>query len=185
MAVNPGQQLGRELALRVDPWRRSKRRGGSLRWTRPDTWHLTLQFLGEWPEGRVQGLLQALRQLPPAGIVTLRPGTLGAFPDLKNPRVLFLQMESDGKAEQLAEAVRGTVHKVWPEGPQDTKPFLGHLTLARAKGVLGAADREALRDLDLTDLPTTEAPVFRLVASELSPSGPRHRDLAVLPLATD
>lgn len=183
VAVNPGPQLCRELALRVDPVRLAAGSGGALRWTRPDSWHLTLQFLGEWPEERALALEQALRQLPPAGAITLRPGSLGAFPNLLRPRVLFLQMASDGKAERLAEAVRTAVRQVWPEGPQDNRDFLAHLTLARVKGHLDAAEKSAIAALDLAGLPATEATGFRLVASALKASGVEHRNLAVLPLA--
>ena len=183
LAVNCGEQLQQELATRLDPVRRQLSGCPALRWARPDSWHLTLQFLGEWPESRLPGLERALDRLAGSGEFLLQPRGLGAFPGFRRPRVLFLHLESGGKAERLAAGIRDVVAEVWPDGPQDGKPFRAHLTLARVKGRLTAEQLAVLADLDLTGLPVEKVTDFRLVASVLHPAGARHRDLAVMPLA--
>jgi 2'-5' RNA ligase len=182
VAVTPPLQWRQKVATRVDPVRRLLDRCSVLRWTRPESWHLTLQFLGEWPEERVPGLERGLAGFEAGDSFVLHSLGLGAFPHLSRPRVLFLQLDSDGKAEKLARLVRESVAGVWPDGPQDSKPFRAHLTLARVKGTLTRAEKEVLAGLDLTGLPEVEARDFRLISSALLPGGAQHRDLAVFPL---
>ena len=179
LAVPVGERLRQAVTTGLDDWRARL----PLAWTRPATWHLTLQFLGEWPDDRVQGLIRALadRDWPPA--FTIAPGDVGAFPHLQRPRVLFLQMEGDGQAAALAREVRRTVTEVWPDGPQDDKPFRGHLTLARVKGPLTGSERDLLARLRLPDLPPQPVADVRLVASTLHRDGARYRDLALFDLA--
>ena len=114
VAVNPGEHLVHQ----VDTWLDDHRPRFQVAWTRPTTWHLTLMFLGSWPAAReealVPGLQQALSGLPPFQI---QPGALGAFPSLRRPRVLFLQLDGGAALPNLAEAVRGAVEHTWPDGP--------------------------------------------------------------------
>ncbi|MFH1843414.1 MAG: RNA 2',3'-cyclic phosphodiesterase [bacterium] len=179
IAVDPGERFRLELATRLDSYRRQLR----INWVRPTNWHVTLSFLGKWSEKTVPALQNALQQEAmeqPPGLVT--PGAVGAFPNLRRPRVLFLQMESVGMLERLAAGIRRQVDLVAPAGPQDRKPFRSHLTLARVKRPLPAAQRELPVEMDLgtwTPLPVTE---FKLIRSELRPEGPRYTELAVLPL---
>ena len=173
VAVHPGERLCREVSARLDPWRTRL----PVRWTRMDNWHLTLQFLGEWPDQHVNDLLEALPEAGEAAPFRLRPGGLGAFPDLRRPRVLFLQLEGDGQDVALAKRIRGIVDRVWPDGPQDLKPYRAHLTLARVRVPLTQSDIKSMKDIDLNDLSEVSVEGFSLVASELLPEGPRHRDL--------
>ena len=174
LAVPIGERLRRSVATDLDAWRPRLR----IAWTRPETWHLTLQFLGDWPEDRVDGLVAALRERDWPSAFTIAPGGLGAFPNLHRPRVLFLQMEGEGQVADLARRVRSVVHEVWPEGPQDDKPFRGHLTLARIKRPLGRGDHDLLSEISLDDLPPLPVDGFRLVASTLHRDGARYRILA-------
>jgi len=179
VAVNPSERFRRELATRVDAWRQRLR----LAWTRPGAWHLTLMFLGEWPAERVPELQAALtaeagRHEPFA----LRYGGVGAFPDLRRPRVLFLQVDGGAALDRLAAGVRERVDLVWPEGPQDHKAFRAHLTLARIKGALRGDEHDLLAQLDLGRWEPETVSEFRLVSSELDRGGARHADLAVFDL---
>ena len=77
------------------------------RWALPETWHLTLKFLGDTEQARVSALAQALENVARdhcAFEMTL--GAFGGFPNLRHPRVLFYQVE-EGAAnlERLAHDV--------------------------------------------------------------------------------
>ena len=182
LAVNPGEHLRSELVTRIDQARGKIGSGGALRWTRPESWHLTLQFLGDWPDDRLTRLQQGIMGLEAGHGFLLKPGVLGAFPDLHRPRVLFLHLDSDGKAESLARSVRETVAEVWPRGPQDNKVFRAHLTVARVRGILTASERKILTGLDLDGLPDSEVREFHLVASVPHPTGPEYHTVMVVPL---
>lgn len=174
LAVHPGPQLVQDLTTQLDPWRSTLK----VRWTRPDSWHVTLQFLGEWSESRLDDLQVALAELEAGPPFDLCPGELGAFPNLGSPRVLFLQMAGDGQVDRLARLVRGGVERVWPDGPQDRKPFRGHLTLARVKDRLRSAEGDFLAHMKLGPFAPVHVKTFHLIASTLLPGGSRYRNLA-------
>jgi 2'-5' RNA ligase len=92
-------------------------------------------------------------------------------------------MESGGKLERLAAGVRARVDMVAPDGPQDHKPFRAHLTLARIKRPLPAAKRQLLRQIQLAANESLLVSDFRLIRSELRPSGPLYTVLARYSLA--
>jgi 2'-5' RNA ligase len=150
----------------------------AVRWTRPETWHLTLQFLGEWPQARLQALQDALGRVPAPAAFAIEPGGLGAFPGWRRPRVLFLQMDGDGQGARLARLLRESVALAWPEGPQDTRPYRGHLTLARVRDELDEDSLKTLKSIDLSGLPQVSVEGFSLVGSHLGAGAPQHRDLA-------
>jgi 2'-5' RNA ligase len=180
VAVDVGEHFRSDLDLRLDAWRRRLR----IAWVRPENWHLTLQFLGDWPAQLLQPLEDALQDEARghAGFM-MRPGSVGAFPNLRAPRVLFLQLTSDGALERLAAGVRARVSAVAPGGPQDEKPFRAHLTVARVKRPLPIRLRAELQAMDLGSWDPLPVRDFRLVQSELRPEGARYTVRAVCPLA--
>jgi len=176
LAVAPGEPFVAALSTRLDAVR------GALpvRWTRPSSWHLTLQFLGDWPESRLEALQEALAAFAAGPPFRLFPAGAGAFPDLRRPRVLFLHLRDDGPAACLAARLRDLVDGIWPDGPQDRKEFRPHLTLARVDRTLGRSDLKVFGSIDLSGLPEIPVEGFSLVASELGRGGPRYRDLAFI-----
>lgn len=174
MAVPAPEQLAAALTTALD----GPRHRLPVRWTRPETWHLTLQFLGEWPAERLQALAAALAAAPAAEAFALSCGGLGAFPHPRAPRVLFLHLEDDGRLARLAGDVRRIVAGIWPQGPQDVQPFRGHLTLARVSRKLDLEELNLLQEFELNGLPDFPVHRFALVRSDLTPQGPRYTDLA-------
>ena len=178
LAVSCGEQLTAALTTGLDNWRAGPGGGLALRWVRPEAWHLTLQFLGDWPQNRLNSLETALEAARDQSVFSLSPGPVGGFPDLESPRVLFLHMEDDGQAGKLARRVREIVNETWRKGPQDNRDFRSHLTLARIKKRLSGAEVNLLQEMELNGLPPVPVAGFSLMASELRPQGPRYRELA-------
>jgi 2'-5' RNA ligase len=178
LAVPCGEQFTVALTTALDDWRTGPGGLVSVRWTRPQTWHLTLQFLGDWPGDRLTELETALGTLESQPAFSLTPGLVGGFPNLKSPRVLFLHMVDDGHASCLAAGVRAVVDATWGQGPQDYRPFRCHLTLARIRERLPQADIKLLQEMKLDVLPPVLVEGFSLVASELRKQGPRYTTLA-------
>lgn len=141
-------------------------RAKNLRLVGPTRWHVTLRFLGEVAEDRLAPLGDALvacatAQTRPV-VCRLGPAT-GWFTGVR-----VLQIPAAG-LDGLAEAVRVATVPAVPPPPKGEPPFNGHLTLARAKGRLGAAAQA-----DLAGIPFEAAfPVDHvdLVASQPSPAG--------------
>jgi RNA 2',3'-cyclic 3'-phosphodiesterase len=178
VAVSVGEQFAETLTTELVPLRSKI----PLRWTRPDTWHITLQFLDEWPESRIPGLIEALRDACDRPAFLLSPGTLDGVPDLISPRVLFLQMNDDGSSARLAGRVRDVVEGIWPQGPQYRRGFRSHLTLGRCRARLSVNDLNLLRQFRLSDMAEIPVEAFHLVRSDREESGVRHSELARFPL---
>jgi len=134
----------------------------SLRWVIREQLHVTLRFLGEVPD--VAPVLEALAATRlPAAEAEATPGVtrLGR-------QVLCVPVAG---VDALAAAITHI-------GPDEDRPFRGHLTLARVRGRRGVVARSlAGTPVDLR----WPVPEVALVRSHLGPDGPRYETLATFP----
>ncbi|HLZ30572.1 MAG TPA: RNA 2',3'-cyclic phosphodiesterase [Chloroflexota bacterium] len=153
------------------------------RWVDPALLHVTLAFLGQQPEER----LETLQRVGAAAAGASRPGVLrlgraGSFGPRREPRVLWMGLDGDVPAllacqGRLDTELRGAGFDL------EDRPFSPHITLARR--------REGARSSGPSKWPPTPAQVgqesFRLdhltlVESRLSPRGPTYLPLLEFPL---
>jgi len=102
------------------------------RFAKTQSIHLTLQFLGNIEEDQVVGIAQVLEQAGrEVAPFDLEVGRLGVFPQLANPRVVWLGVEPvDGLLKLQSKIQRG----LEPLGfPREKRDFHPHLTLFRLK----------------------------------------------------
>jgi RNA 2',3'-cyclic 3'-phosphodiesterase len=99
-----------------------------LRWTSSDSWHITLQFLGNTDEQHIDCLMLHLAQIH-AAPVQVQLGELGFF---DRARVLFVDVEPTPELVALAHRVEETTGKCGFVA--EARPYHPHITLARAKG---------------------------------------------------
>ncbi|HLG00808.1 MAG TPA: RNA 2',3'-cyclic phosphodiesterase [Acidimicrobiia bacterium] len=177
VAVRPPDDVIAAVEVALAPARRSM---VGPKWTTPEQWHVTLQFLGQVPEeavGDVAHALEAVSKVPPFPI---RLAGGGGFPRAERARVVWLGVGPGGdRVAELAHSVNGALE---PLGllPED-RPYHPHLTLARLKvsGDVGPAI-EALG----TD-PVGKAFVVDevvLYESKVSRAGTRYETVATVPL---
>lgn len=119
--------------------RTMKERGQGVRWTSPDLWHVTLQFLGEVAEDRDEELRSVFSDWSPKlGNLSLRLQGLGAFPQPAEARVLWVGVKENqqlvGVQQDLGEHLRAS--SFFPE----EREFKPHLTLARFRNPLSAQE---------------------------------------------
>jgi RNA 2',3'-cyclic 3'-phosphodiesterase len=160
---------------------RVRREAPSASWTRPESWHLTLKFLGEVSEETAEAFGRALD--PPLGAAV--PGSLvyaGALllPGRNRPRVLGAGFaEGSGGLAALADiAAAAEAASRRLGGEPETRTFRPHVTFARVRAPWPreAVDRYA-READGWSFP--EWPVRRCVLykSRLAPTGAVHTPL--------
>ena len=161
-----------------------------IRWVNPKSIHLTLKFLGDVSEHNLNMLMDLL-----AGEVETHPpfefgvGRLGAFPDTRRPRVLWVGVEAPDELFTLQRAIDQAVAKLGYA--RERKPFQPHLTLGRVSrnasnrqvreisrllrethvGFLGSA-RVTEVHLYRSDLKPTGAVYTRLMTTNLNPKAP-------------
>jgi 2'-5' RNA ligase len=159
---------------------------GAVRWTRPDSIHLTLQFLGDILPDQVEAIAGALRAAC-AGRAPFAFELAGAgvFPNLNRPRVVWVGVvEPSGALSALQQRV---VQALAPLGfvPEE-RGFSPHLTIGRAARDAGSRDLAALGALvaraGIGSLGRVAVNAVNLMKSDLKPDGAVYTPLAVIPL---
>ena len=148
-------------------------------WVPEDRLHLTLKFLGEQPETLVSPLKAAMddiaeRHWP----VAMRLRGVGAFPNLRRPRVVYVGIDAAPKLELLQHDVEERCAALGIE--IEGKPFRPHLTIGRLRGT---ERRESLRELARAARAVrfradTDVLALALMQSTLTRDGPRYERLA-------
>lgn len=105
------------------------------RWARPEGLHVTLKFIGETPEERVQQIKSALSTIR-AEPVAVKFSGAGFFPGAKSPRVLWLGVDGGEVLPRLAETIDDCVAKLGV--PREDRAYHPHLTLARTGAASGS-----------------------------------------------
>jgi RNA 2',3'-cyclic 3'-phosphodiesterase len=152
------------------------------RWTRSDSWHVTLKFLGTtWPR-----LVDTVREAVTAAAAQAKafPSTLtelGVFPSPRRTRVIWAGLsDPDGRFGALAERLDELLVE---DFDAEKRPFTPHLTLARLNPPRDI--REFAPDLVGFSVPSEPFEIDRLVLyqSHLSPKGATYQPLLEAPMA--
>ena len=106
-----------------------------IRWTRVEGLHLTLKFLGDINREQGEAILTTLRdiaqQRPPLRVVAQG---LGAFPNLRRPRVLWVGLQGE-RISELSEAIETALLPL--DFLPEEREFIPHLTLGRVRSPKG------------------------------------------------
>jgi 2'-5' RNA ligase len=149
----------------------------SLRWTAPESWHVTLQFLGNTSTEQFACVVARLRALhsPPV------PVCLEELDCFERAGVLIACVRLSSELLLLQERVTAaTQHCGYvPE----TRPFQPHITLARSKGRQHHLDNLKVKLRRPTNFTGFTAREFLLYESFLGPSGSRYEIRERFPLA--
>lgn len=104
-----------------------------VRWEDHEKLHVTLKFLGELEESRVEEVVNALRVplrlYSPFEMVISR---FGGFPSLKNPRVLFIALSENEGLLRLYNEIEERLEALGFK--RETRSFVPHITVGRVKG---------------------------------------------------
>jgi 2'-5' RNA ligase len=182
------------------------------RWVKPESFHVTLKFIGEQKPDQVEEIKRELATIRAQPFDISFRGN-GFFPNPRSPRVFWLGIESPdepggprsagvarvGEFEstktrlgELAKAVDEAVSRTGV--PRETNDYRPHLTLARSgsgrpHGMPGDKPSLPLRRLGeklqgkaAPDFGTMTAREFFLYESKLSPAGARYTKIARFPL---
>lgn len=159
------------------------------RWVKEESLHITLKFIGEWPDPEVEKIKQGLAAVA-AEPAEIRFKGYGFFPSAKSARVFWVGMEAGPELTALAVAVDEKLQGL--KIAKEERKFSPHLTLARSPGVSSSprwhkGDRGGgtfrLLHQKLAALPSPEfgsmnSREFFLYRSQLSPKGSKYTKLA-------
>jgi len=147
-----------------------------LKWVRAENLHITLKFIGEVADTKLEAIRQALGTVRSGAPVTLDFRGLGFFPNEKHPRVFWADMEASTNLKGLATDIDRAMEKLGI--PREQRPFSPHLTLARFQPPgLPEQLHSAVRENEVRDFGTLRTTQFHLIESKLKPSGAEYTTL--------
>ena len=164
---------------------RGRAGGDCIRWVRPENFHVTLRFLGDIARSRVPVVAECVADCiagSPGGYepFEMHLGEISAFPSLRRPRVVTLDVAPHAPLEALASTLERGVQQAGLLGlSRDGHPLRSHLTLGRVRRGGRPPSLEAARPTDPAPTPVEEIVLFR---SELSHTGARYTRLERIPL---
>jgi RNA 2',3'-cyclic 3'-phosphodiesterase len=150
-------------------------------WTRPESWHITLKFLGEIPAEDAERFADSIRErfaVAPGG--ELSGGGAVVLPPLGRPRVLGAGFAVSSSAlAPLADLARTAETLGRGLGaPSEERPFRPHVTLGRIRAPWPASAIDAFRtEADAWAFPEWRVRSCVLYESRLRPSGAIHTPL--------
>ena len=142
-----------------------------VRWETKEKFHITLKFLGNVEEEKLNSLAQRLG----GRLITHSPFTItyeavGCFPNLRHPRVIWVGThDEDGSLKALAQTVEEIAAAHGFE--REKRPFHPHITIGRVKGSKNLMElSSALESVTFDPQPSTVREIL-LMKSDLRPTG--------------
>ncbi|HEV8525747.1 MAG TPA: RNA 2',3'-cyclic phosphodiesterase [Terriglobales bacterium] len=193
MRLFVGLEIDPEIRLRISTFMEGVRNfAPDVRWISSESLHITLKFIGWWPEERFAELERALASVRGEPTEIAFAGT-GFFPTPRAARVFWIGIEAGRQLAELAAHVEAAVE---PLGiAREQRPFAPHLTLARTgsgRPQRGKDDRgnahfkrlqAKLAAMPPPDFGTMTPREFFLYESKLSPKGAQYNRLERFALA--
>lgn len=179
------KQVLAEIIERFTPERHA------LKLVNPVLLHITVRFLGAVASTRLPAVEMAVsrvsKQTDPFALTL---SGIGAFPDDRAPRVLWVGIREDAGLRQLTTVAGQLEEALESEGfPRKSRAFSAHITLARTRNDIDMADRrrvaDALRRVRMSAMPaeTFEARELVVMRSDPGPSGPHYTPLLTAPFS--
>ena len=137
-----------------------------VKWVHPDSIHLTLKFLGNVDAGTIPELTDAISEAAGGNApFHLNLGHLGAFPNVRAPRVIWVGLEGElASLLTLQKSVEGALTTLG-FAPENRR-FSPHLTLGRIRDKATPGDRRRLGEA-VNSLKTEAASPFKINAINL------------------
>ncbi len=151
-------------------------------WVHPDRWHITVKFFGEIPESGLAALGNAL-QVACGERLTVQLRGAGAFPDLREPQVIWVGVRDSGRG--LAGLYRRVNDACAELGyPAETRKYRPHITVARLRPTKAFPVARELTPVLDTLFAETELDELVLFRSDMGPDGAVYTPLRRMVLAT-
>lgn len=148
-----------------------------VNWTRPHQSHLTLKFLGDVNKKEIQNVSTCLEETTSEfSPLQLRITSTGGFPNMRNPRVIWLGVDGGDKLIKLHNRVDRHVSTLGFD--QEKNRYRPHLTLGRIKRLDEGSNM--MKDLLSIIIPQFEwiAAEICLISSHLTPTGAIYKTLS-------
>ena len=155
-----------------DLYRQLKSLPVDVKWVDPQSIHLTLTFLGNVEEARIDPLCEAIRR----GIGGKKPWTvavkkIGTFPAMRNPRVVWVGLDDpSGRLITMQQRIEAELAPLGFE--KEKRKFTPHLTVGRVRSAKGKKELVSFL-IDERERELGEMEIHRIILfkSNLKPTG--------------
>ena len=152
--------------------------GADVKWVKEENIHLTLKFLGEAAEDKIEEIKSILDEIARGTKpfkITIKD--IGAFPRIECPRVIWVGLDKGAnEAQILAEVIDAALSKIGYQ--RETRPFASHLTIGRVRSPKNKdALKEKLATYHLSPMTHDLITSITLFQSALRPEGPIYKKL--------
>jgi 2'-5' RNA ligase len=159
-----------------------KKTNAFVSWVKPTNIHVTLKFLGEVPEEKINEVFLATgKALEGAKKFTMSLKGTGAFPDFRRPRVIWIGAGiGEKELTFLAERIEAEMEEIG--FPKEQRKFSAHFTIGRVKSPKNIEKLMELvksSDFQTDDIEVSEVVVMK---SQLHPAGAIYTPLKKIPL---
>lgn len=160
---------------------KKKARSHSIRWSRPENLHVTLQFLAEVKTEHLSQVIACVRNQLAVSLkhANLHFGSLQLFPNPFRPRVIVYEINPQDDLARLSgligEGIKLANYAI------ETRPFRAHLTLGRIKQPQGL-DLHFLSEVKLPSMTALRINEVVLFRSEPQPEGSHYSVVERIPL---
>ncbi len=144
------------------------------KWVEPHNLHLTLKFLGNIKEEKINSIKEILKKIGDQ-FYKLEVALIdfGFFPSSSNPRVFFVSIDKEEELTLIAQELEKELTSL---GFPQEKKFKSHITLARIKEKKNIhLLKEKIKEVKLEDRFTLSE--IALFESILTPQGPIYEEI--------
>jgi len=142
--------------------------------TKIDQIHFTLEFLGEIDQVKYDQVKDVMEKISFSSFDISLKG-VGVFPNLKNPRVIWIGIDKNG-AEKLIFIANEVGIKLTTLGFEKEKKFKPHLTVFRVKKKINDIST-IMKEYETVEFGVQTISKIKVKRSVLSPKGPEYSDL--------
>ncbi|MCX5702566.1 MAG: RNA 2',3'-cyclic phosphodiesterase [Candidatus Omnitrophica bacterium] len=167
---------------------RLKSSQADVKWVSPQNIHLTLKFLGEVDESKLEKIGEILETLKADKTpFYMRLSSVGAFPKTNYPRVIWAGIDKgDTETKEIAKFLEEKIAKLGI--PAEDRPFSSHITIGRVKSGLNREGlvkklNESVNHFAKANL-EFQVEKITLFKSTLTPKGPVYEILKEVSLTT-
>ena len=184
MRLFTGIDLPEEVRERLERLLMHLRPAAHLKWSPVYNLHVTLKFIGEWPEDKLPQLEAALHSMPKRPAVPIEVKGLGWFPNPHHPRVFWAAIHG---GDPLTKLAADTDSALEPLGvAKEGRAFTAHLTLARIKEPTPLeALRNAVAKVESAEFGSFTADCFCLFRSQPGAAGSIYTKLSEYPFQAE
>jgi 2'-5' RNA ligase len=157
-----------------------KKAGMDVKWVKPSGMHITLKFLGNIPQEKVENIKSSLSGIAERNQpFTVSLSGIGVFPKWESPEVIWAGLDNSSKVSAVQNEIESALSGLGIE--REPREFSPHITLGRVKS---PRNRNVLKEYasgaNVKNVPSTIDKIV-LFKSDLKPSGAVYETLLEAP----